>query len=118
MQKQKLSVHEMSEVLNQPNEIDDQELENSQQAVMDMLQAQAKEKADKIIKKNHREIARLMKHAEGAVLENNFDAYKYAISKLRAIYKQPYNDEIIEAGWKTTRQQIWHILNSESKVQK
>lgn len=112
---------EMKEALkkmNQSNEIDDQELEDSQQAVMDMLQAQAQEKANKIIKKNRREINRLMKHAEGAVLENDFPAYKYAICKLRAICKQPYNDEIIEAGWKTTRQQIWHIVNSNPKVQK
>lgn len=71
-----------------------------------------------ILRKTHREIERLNKHAQGAVLENNYEAYAYAIRKLRGIYRQPHNDELILAGWQTTRKQVWELINAQtSKVQ-
>lgn len=75
------------------------------------IAANAKSKADKIIKKNSRELERLNKHAQKSVLDNNFEAYKYAIEKSRKILRQPFNDELIRVQWETTRRQIWEILN-------
>lgn len=75
------------------------------------IAANAKSKADKIVKKNSRELERLNKHAQQSVLDNNFEAYKYAIEKSRKILRQPFNDELIKVQWETTRRQIWEILN-------
>ena len=75
------------------------------------IAANAKSKADKIVKKNSRELERLNKHAQQSVLDNNFAAYKYAIEKSRKILRQPFNDELIKVQWETTRRQIWEILN-------
>lgn len=71
-----------------------------------------------ILRKNRREIERLNKHAQGAVLENNYEAYAYAIRKLRGIYRQPFTEELIQIGWQTTRKQVWELINAQtSKVQ-
>lgn len=79
-------------------------------------EAQAEKQAISIVKKHKREIKRLNEHAQGAVLENNFEAYSYAIKKLRDLYRQPYNDELILSMWQTTRKQIWDIINAGSKT--
>lgn len=79
------------------------------------LEAQANKKAEKILKKNKREIARLKKHAENCIITNNFFGYSYAIKKLRGFYKQPYNDELIQMMWDTTRQSVLDIIESETK---
>lgn len=73
--------------------------------------SQARMQADKIVKKNSRELERLNIHAQKSVLDNNFEAYKYAIEKSRKILRQPFNDELIRVQWETTRRQIWEILN-------
>lgn len=70
------------------------------------------------IRKHRREIERLNKLAQAAVLENNYDSYSYAIRKLRKLYRQPHTDELILAGWQTTRKQVWELINAQtSKVQ-
>lgn len=74
---------------------------------------QANAQAQKIYRKNKREINRLTQHASVAVLENNFPAYEYAIKKVRTILRQPFNDEIIATGWQTTRKQVWDIVNAK-----
>lgn len=73
--------------------------------------AKAEQQAAKILRKHRHEIKRLLKLAEGAVYDNNYESYKYAIMKLRDIYKQPYTDEIIKTGWETTRRQVWELIN-------
>lgn len=92
-------------------QIDDIEEERIKRLIEEEAQKRANAMATKIFKKNRREIKRLNEHASAAVLENNFEAYKYAISKLRDIYKQPYTDEIIQVNWQTTRQEVWDIIN-------
>ena len=90
--------------------------QSEEDAVRAALEAEAKSQSEKqaakTIRKHKREIQRLNKHAADAVLENNFEAYSYAIRKLRDIYRQPYNDEIILVGWQTTRKQVWEIINA------
>ncbi|QQG32207.1 hypothetical protein CkP1_0058 [Citrobacter phage CkP1] len=75
------------------------------------VEEQARSEARRIYKKHKRELDRLSKHAQGAVLEGNFEAYKYAIEKSRTILRQPYTDELIRVQWETTRRQIWEIVN-------
>lgn len=87
------------------------------ETIMQEAEAKANSQAQKILKKNSREIVRLKEHAGNAVLENNFPAYKYALEKLRTIYKQPFNDEIINTMWQTSRKTVWDIINAgTSKV--
>ncbi|UKH49457.1 hypothetical protein [Enterobacter phage vB-EclM_KMB17] len=97
-------------------QIDDNEEERIKRLIEEESQRRANAMATKIFKKNRREIKRLNDHAAVAVLENNFEAYKYALCKLRDIYKQPYNDEIIRVNWQTTRQQVWEIINAGTKT--
>ena len=98
-----------------PSELSDAQIEEAQQRFEEANAQEAIQKANTILKKHKREIQRLNLHAQGAVLENNFEAYKYAIKKLRDLYRQPYNDELIAAMWDTTRAQIWEIINAGSK---
>lgn len=102
----------MNQEIDSVEQIDEDEYERIQKVIEEEKRRQANALATKIFKKNRREIKRLNDHAAAAVLENNFEAYKYAICKLRDIYKQPYNDEIIRVNWQTTRQQVWEIINA------
>lgn len=90
----------------------EEETDDSVKALLEASELQAKAQANKIVRKNRREIKRLEEHAYGALLENNFPAYKYAIEKLRTLLKQPFNDEIILTGWQTSRKTIWDIINA------
>lgn len=92
-------------------ENEQKEMDTAIEAAQARIAANAKSKADKIIKKNSRELERLNKHAQQSVLDNNFAAYKYAIEKSRKILRQPFNDELIKVQWETTRRQIWEIVN-------
>lgn len=94
------------------NNITQEERDELQQKMMEAAEEQATTRANKIVRKNRREIERLQAHAGDAILENNFPAYKYAIEKLRTILKQPFNDEIILTGWQTSRKTIWDIVNA------
>ena len=96
------------------NEITQEERDELQQKLMEAAEAQATSRANKIVRKNRRELERLKAHAGAAVLENNFPAYKYAIEKLRTILKQPFNDEIILTCWNTSRKSVWDILNADT----
>lgn len=85
--------------------------DNEIEAIEERNAQMARSQSGSILRKNRREIRRLNELAQGAVLENNFDSYAYAIKKLRKLYRQPYNDEIINTGWQTTRKQVWDIIN-------
>lgn len=74
------------------------------------LEAKAAKKAEKILRKNAREIERLKLWAEKAIIDDNRDAYIYAIGKLRDIYKQPHTPELLSAMWISTRQTVLSIL--------
>lgn len=79
-------------------------------AIQTELERKAQYKAQKILKKNKREISRLKTHAANCVLTNNYFGYKYAIQKLRGFYKQPYNDDLIKTMWETTRQTLFDMV--------
>lgn len=90
---------------------------NNEQVVVDEvekvqaeLEAKAAKKAEKILRKNAREIARLKRWAEKAIIDDNRDAYIYAIGKLRDIYKQPHTPELLAAMWVSTRQTVLSML--------
>jgi TolA-binding protein len=96
-------------------QLTDEQIEEAQKRLEEANAIEAQKQANTILKKHRREIDRLNTHAQGAVLENNFEAYKYAITKLRGIYRQPVTDELIVVMWETTRKQIWEIINGLSK---
>lgn len=97
------------------SQLTDKQIEEAQERLEEANALEAQSQAAKILKKNAREIARLNKHAQGAVLENNFEAYKYALVKLRGIYRQPVTEDLIKLMWDSTRKQIWEIVNGSSK---
>lgn len=100
---------------------DDQELELNTleqqfdaEHIQEQLMTQANKRAQKILRKNKREINRLKNHAGKCLLENNFYGYSYAIKKLRDFYKQPYNDELIKTMWDTSRQALLKMVEEHS----
>ena len=98
------------------SQLTDEQIEEAQKRLEEANAKEATAQADAILKKNKREIKRLNLHAQGAVLENNYPVYEYAIKKLRKIYRQPYTDDMIAMMWETTRQQIWNIINAGTKT--
>ena len=92
------------------NEQHEQIAVNEVDKVQADLEAKAAKKAEKILRKNAREIERLKLWAEKAIIDDNRDAYIYAIGKLRDIYKQPHTPELLSAMWISTRQTVLSIL--------
>lgn len=92
------------------NEQHDQIAVNEVDKVQADLEAKAAKKAEKILRKNAREIERLKLWAEQAIIDDNRDAYIYAIGKLRDIYKQPHTPELLSAMWISTRQTVLSML--------
>lgn len=92
------------------NEQHDQIAVNEVDKVQADLEAKAAKKAEKILRKNAREIERLKLWAEKAIIDDNRDAYIYAIGKLRDIYKQPHTPELLSAMWISTRQTVLSML--------
>ncbi|HAL7776372.1 TPA: DUF2654 domain-containing protein [Escherichia coli] len=88
----------------------DQIAVNEVDKVQAELEAKAAKKAEKILRKNSQEIARLKRWAEQAIIDDNRDAYIYAIGKLRDIYKQPHTPELLSAMWISTRQTVLSML--------
>lgn len=91
---------------------DDQKAAEALARLEEANAVQATKQANAILKKNKREIKRLNILAQEAVLDNNFESYKYAVGKLRVLYRQPATDELIVTMWETTRRQIWDIINA------
>lgn len=92
------------------NEQHEQIAVNEVDKVQADLEAKAAKKAEKILRKNAREIERLKLWAEKAIIDDNRDAYIYAIGKLRDIYKQPHTPELLSAMWISTRQTVLSML--------
>ena len=86
-----------------PDYIED---EKSREEFADEVARLSKERADKILKKNKKEIARLKRHAELCLYQNNKAGYVYAISKLRGIYRQPSSDALCRVLFDTSREKI------------
>ncbi|EQA7786751.1 DUF2654 domain-containing protein [Acinetobacter baumannii] len=97
--------------------VEDEELhtEFDAERIQRKLENDAKRKADKLIKKNKRELERLKKHAGECLITNNFDGYSYAIKKLRKFYRQPYNDELIKLMWNSSREAMLDIAHNAAK---
>ncbi|QBX32731.1 hypothetical protein Asfd1_105 [Aeromonas phage Asfd_1] len=75
--------------------------------LQERLQEQAEKQAAKHLKKNGRELKRLKKHAERALFANNREQYKYAINKLRVLYKQKsLPSDVMDVMFDTSRAQI------------
>lgn len=91
------------------------DIEAAAKVMEENSRVESEKQAQAILKKHGREIKRLRKLAEGAALENNYASYEYAITKLRAIYRQPTTSEMIPVMWQTTRAQIWKLLNAGKK---
>lgn len=81
------------------------------EAIQDRIEAEAMKKAQKLIRKNKREITRLKKHAGECVLNGNYFGYQYAVKKLRDFYRQPYTDELVLQMWNSTRQAVIDIAS-------
>lgn len=67
------------------------------------------------LNKNKREIKRLKKEVELALLSNNFVKYEYAIRKLRGIYLQPYTPELIKVQFETSREALKDLIKKALK---
>lgn len=78
------------------------------------IEADAKRKADKILKKNKREIERLKKHAGECLIKGEKFGYCYAIKKLRTFYKQPYTEELIEQMWNSSSGALADIIKKSA----
>lgn len=70
------------------------------------IRSQALKQADKIIRKNKREIERLKEHIQQCVLNINRAGWVYATNKLRVMMRQPEMD-------KNTASVLWNSLMNE-----
>lgn len=75
-----------------------------------------KKEAERRVKKHHREIKRLRKHAEACLLANNKQGYIYSVAKLRTITGNTVSDDILETLWTTSREEVLRIINSYSSA--
>lgn len=99
------------------NDVEGQEQEKIEDLIKarnDLIESSAQKQANKILKKQRFEIKRLNDLIEESIIKNSFDSYEYGIKKLRDIYRQPYNDELIRMNWETTRQTIMDLINEKS----
>lgn len=83
--------------------------------IQEKMMQQATKQAQKILKKNKREIERLKKHAGECLIKNEYFGYSYAIKKLRDFYKQPYNEDLIKSMWNSSRQAMLDIVEQNKK---
>lgn len=86
--------------------IEDVELTQQINDTLDQATEYARKAAQKRIKKQSREIARLRERAELALLTNEKEPYIYAIGKLRAIIDKPVSRDVLETLWTTSREQV------------
>ncbi|ASZ76320.1 hypothetical protein [Proteus phage PM2] len=74
------------------------------------LQAEAEKRAEKILKKNKREINRLKTLYEESLLSGNKEQFIYALGKLRKIYKQSTERGVLEYCYETSRKAMFKII--------
>ena len=71
---------------------------------------EAKKRAEKILKKNKREINRLKSLYEESLLSGNKEQFIYALGKLRGIYKQSTERGVLEYCYETSRKAMFKII--------
>lgn len=71
--------------------------------------------ADKYIKKHKKEISRLREHATNCLIANNKNGYIYAISKLRVIMKKSVLDkDTLNSLYITSKEKVDDIIRAHS----
>lgn len=80
---------------------------------MDTFEKQAISRANKVIKKNKRELRRLQKHAEKCLMELNKDGYTYAVGKIRTIIRQPMTQEQLEMMYETSVSSLVEMIKEK-----
>lgn len=93
----------------------EQELADLQESMMTKARIEAINKAQKIVKKNSKEIKRLKNWAQKCVLTNNYTGYEYSIKKLREIYRIKSDNKDIPALWASTQLELNKIVTEASK---
>lgn len=73
---------------------------------VDPMLVEAQKRADKVIKKNKRELDRLRKHANHCLLTLNKDGYIYSIGKIRQIIKKPLSYDELGVLYDTSLERI------------
>lgn len=81
----------------------------------DSFEAQAKTKAQKILRKNRHELQRLQKHAENCLFDLNKDGYVYSIGKIRKIIRQEIPVSMLESLYETSVQRIIELAKDAIK---
>lgn len=95
------------------NEVNEDDVSKLLEQREEMIQKESERRAKKFLNKHKREISRLNSHAAGAMLDNNKEAYKYAIGKLRKLVGKEVGDDILETLWLTSRESYEKILKGE-----
>lgn len=99
--------------MNMKPEID---IEEETQRLQEKIKQDANKKAEKILRKNKREIKRLKEHGQLALVSGNIDQYVYAIEKLRRIYKQaPLGQAGLELMYRTSREKLFEMIKQYSE---
>lgn len=73
----------------------------------------AKAQADRFVRKNRKEIHRLIKHAENALVNDDQAAYNYAIGKIYNMTKRKIFDSELETLWHSNRQVLFNLISTE-----
>lgn len=84
-------------------------------SVVDPFEAVAMKRADKILKKNRREIERLKLHAEKCLFELNREGYIYAIGKIRTIIRKPLSHEALGALYDTSVERLIELAKEAAE---
>ncbi|CAM0044558.1 hypothetical protein VPHF86_0098 [Vibrio phage F86] len=106
-----MSVREVAEMLSKQAET-----EEERTAIQEMAAAhrqhEIEKEANRRVRKNKREIARLRKHAEACLFSENKEGYIYAIGKLREFTGNPVSRDVLETLWETSHEQVVKIATS------
>lgn len=81
------------------------------------IKLEAKRRADKFLKKNSKEIKRLKKIYEDALITLDKEKYFYALGKLRKMYRQDNSEKVLSYCWETYLLGIKETVNELKKDQ-
>lgn len=81
----------------------------------DPFEEEAKKRADKILKKNRRELKRLQNHAYKCLMELNKEGYIYSIGKFRTIIKKPADRKTLEMLYETSVASVIELVKDAIK---
>ncbi|AKA61917.1 hypothetical protein Pm5461_055 [Proteus phage vB_PmiM_Pm5461] len=96
--------------MNESKEITNDSIDPDVEKYEKRLQAEAEKRAEKILKKNKREINRLKTLYEESLLSGNKEQFIYALGKLRKIYKQSTEHGVLEYCYETSRKAMFKII--------